>query len=347
MQIPSFMSQALGSVFLLAVTTLVGFVACGGSDAGNVGDPSLGPDASDDASLVDVSQTPSEGGGPVPTPGVGAAYCNATLGVYETAYGKCCSPDDMQTMQYKVTIGLLTFGIDYCTSRLESGLSKGRLSYDPSAAATCYPGYKQAVDMGTCGPLVPTANPEVLTGCTNIFKGLVAEGGACIADHECVSGLTCVGWNQTSDGICKKPPAIGDPCGEGANDAGTIDVNLHFAIGVHPPCAPGGYCSFHKCVAQAQPGGTCGSDDQCPGTQKCRLGMCSDTPVQDVGGACKNTSECKKPLYCDQPSFGAQGTCQPPKSAGEACGPSIPCKGFCDRPDGGATGSCKAYCGSQ
>ena len=101
------------------------------------------------------------------------------------------------------------------------------------------------------------------------------------------------------------------------------------------------------CHAQAQPGGACSADDECPAALKCRQEVCSSAPVEDVGGPCKNAIDCKRGLYCAQASFGAAGTCQPPKAAGEACSTVVPCKGRCDRPDGGTSGVCEAYCGSQ
>lgn len=352
------MNKALGSVFLLTATTLVALVACGGSDGSVAGETTLAPDASDDASLDAPVTPPTDGSGPISSQGAGAAYCNGTIGAFATAFGKCCSAADQQTQQYKGSTGLLTFGLNWCTPRLESGLTKGRLAWDAASAQSCYAAYKQAVDALACGPISPAAIPPttalaVEAACAKVFSGLVVEGGACLGDQECKSGLTCVGWNQGGDGTCKRPPAIGETCGEAANEAGVIDTNLALGFGDHPNCATGAYCrtGFRKCYAQAQPGGACGSDRECPAPQHCRLGACSDAPVADVGGGCKSASDCKKPLYCDQPSFGAAGTCQPGKVAGDACGYAgavyTPCQGRCELFEGGTAGVCKAYCGSQ
>lgn len=41
----------------------------------------------------------------------------------------------------------------------------------------------------------------------------VQAHGACAQDVDCVDGLTCVGWTENADGVCKQPPALTEPCG--------------------------------------------------------------------------------------------------------------------------------------
>lgn len=332
-------------MFLLATTTLGVLAACGGSD-GDVADAP--PDAGASEASPD-SATSAEGGDPLVSPKATAAdYCESTLGRFVAGFGKCCTPDDQQTDQYKLQVGLFALAEKSCAPRLEASLASGRVGYDATAAQACYPAYQQAVDSIPCGGNVPTFLPEALASCAKVFTGRVAEAGACRGDYECLDGLTCVGFTTGSDGTCKRPPALNEACGEAQGDAGgQLDVHVRFGFGKHPKCSTGTYCFNRTCRAEAQPGGACSSDDQCPDDLKCRQAVCSNAPVEDLGGPCKSHSDCKAPLFCEQPSFGAAGTCQPKKAAGEPCGTFALCKGRCDRVDGGTSGTCKAYCGSE
>jgi hypothetical protein len=186
-----------------------------------------------------------------------------------------------------------------------------------------------------------------LESCKLVFRGLVAENGACSMDADCLDGLTCVGWTSSSEGTCKQPPAIGEACGQGATDGGTLTLNINHPFGTHPECATGAYCSARKCVAQKNPGDSCTDDEQCAGGKLCRLGVCGDVGDADLNGPCKQNDDCKSGLYCQRPNFTDPGTCQTKLPAGSACTSSVSsCKGRCDRPDSGTNGTCASFCGS-
>jgi hypothetical protein len=343
-----------------AVTLVAGIViACGGSGGGGPLDQPGTSSSGATSSSGGSSGTGSSSGGPsgVYSPaqaGQGTTYCDNTYKKLTDAFATCCSAADKETFEYKFGVGLITGVSMTCGPRLESSIGKSRLEHDAAAAQSCYAAWSSLFS-GTCasGPAGINPNldtPEVkaqLETCKLVFRGLVAENGACSMDADCADGLTCVGWTADSEGTCKKPPALNETCGQGASDGGTLSLSINLAFGSHPECATGGYCSARKCVAQKNPGESCTNDEQCLGGKLCRVGICGDVGDADVNGACKQNDDCKSGLYCQRPSSTEPGTCQTKLLEGAACTSSVSsCKGRCDRPDSGTNGTCKSFCGS-
>jgi hypothetical protein len=282
-------------------------------------------------------------------PGQGTAYCQNTYGKLVAWFPACCSPDDQQTTEYKLGVGIFAAATSTCGPDLEGSIAKGRLEYDAVAAQTCFDAWATVFGSACNGnPIVATNSAALassLETCKNVFRGRVAANGACARDTDCVDGLTCLGWTPSSDGTCATPPALSQACGEGLTDA-ALTLNITFPFGDHPGCAPGAYCN-KICLAQSNPGGSCSKDEQCAGGKLCHAGTCGDVGDSDQNGSCKTNDDCKTGLYCQAPGLGQLGTCLPKQADGATCTSSVSsCKGRCDRPDGGATGTCKSFCGS-
>jgi hypothetical protein len=327
-------SSVIRSAVALTLATLVAATACGSPD-----DPA-------DRGSEPVAESPdASSGGPLPAE-AGAAFCQATFGKFVEAFTQCCTTEDRTTTEYTLSADLFERVTAACGSKLGAGLQAGRLAHDPAAADACYSAYQAYLDSIPCAT-VPSDSPDGLGACAAVFTGLVPAGAACAGDHECVDGLTCVGWAAGRDGVCKIPPAIGEACGEGESEGdGGVTQTLRFGFGDHPRCAPDAYCGSRVCRAKSQLGATCSRDEQCADAASCRRYECSHDPLQGIGGVCRGAQDCTSDLFCAQSSVGAEGTCQPKKSDGDACGLLVLCKGRCDRPDGGAEGTCRSYCGS-
>ena len=165
-------------------------------------------------------------------------------------------------------------------------------------------------------------------------------------DHECATGLTCVGYTAAEEGTCQTPPAIDAACGPGEGGAGGVST---FAFSDHPSCADGAYCSDGRCVARVAEGGNCfsvgGEESMCEASLVCVRGKCA-AKFSAQGEPCDTTSDCVTPLFCEGvPS----GTCEPLKGAGGTCtggfGFATECSGRCDA-EGGESGTCVSFCGS-
>jgi hypothetical protein len=345
-----------------AVSLVAGVViACGGSGGSGPldqpGTSSSGGSSGAASSSGGSSGTSSSGGPTGFTPaqaGDGTAFCDNTYGKLVNGLVTCCSDADKQTIEYSFGFGILGGAVATCGPRLEASISKGRLEHDDGAAASCYAAWATLFSGGCAsGPFGVSANfksaevQKQIESCNLVFRGLVAENGACSGDADCAQGLTCVGWSSNADGTCKQPPALAETCGKAPSEGGTLSLDLNLKFGDHPECATGAYCSSTKCVAQKNPGENCSDDKQCAGGKLCRLNVCGDVGDADLDGACKNNDDCKSGLYCNAPSFGQQGTCQTKLGDGAGCTAiNTPCKGRCDRPDGSADGTCKSFCGS-
>lgn len=233
----------------------------------------------------------------------------------------------------------------YVCPTIEGALASGRIRVDEKAEATCIGNAEAILAKMTC-PYHPTpADTDSLAAeaCSKVYAGTVAESGACRGDHECVDGLTCVGWNATTDGTCKSPPALGEPCGAGPASDGGANVLVELPFGQHSKCAPGGYCAAdRKCAAQAAQGEFCGGDSMCANGLKCFQDKCGGPGPSDENGPCLSSDDCKEDLYCTSRDAGA---CKPKKAPGETCSKlQGDCRSNCDVPDGGTTGTCVSYC---
>lgn len=303
-----------------------------------------------EASAVDG---PTEGGaveGGVVDGGAGVAFCDQTYGALRVAFEGCCTSGDTTTDQYKFIDAIYVALTGDCEARLSSAIAKGRVTFDPTAAAACVTSFQQTIAGGVCWGNIDTNQPGAAeygsSACTGVVTGLQAAGKPCAIDLECVSGLTCVGWTGSTDGTCAMPGAAGQPC-EQAPDAGSA-LDLDYGFGSHPPCAAGAYCVTPTCKAQGASGAACAEDSACSAGMTCHLGRCAAAGPSADGGACDTKVDCVQGTYCALGDGGAvPGVCAPREGQGGSCTSSgDQCKGICVAPDGGVGGVCTAVCGS-
>jgi hypothetical protein len=282
--------------------------------------------------------------------GAGVAFCDQTYGELRVAFEGCCNSGDTMTSQYKFIDAIYVALTQDCEARLSSAITKGRVTFDPTAAAACVASFQQIIAAGVCWGNIDTNQPSPpeygSSACTGVVTGLQAAGMPCAIDLECASGLTCVGWTGSTDGTCKTPGDAGQPC-EQAADAGSA-LDLDYGFGSHPSCAAGAYCVTPTCQPEVGTGAACTEDAECMTGMTCHLGHCAAAGPSDDGGTCATKVDCVQGLYCAAGDGGAtQGVCLPREVAGGPCTTSgDQCKGLCVSPDGGMGGICTALCGS-
>jgi len=346
-----FLAVALG-----ASTGAVALAACSTTGTAPLPEPDGSFEASSEAGAVDViSAEGSTLDGPTPEAstvdgGAGVALCDQTYGAIRVAFEGCCTSGDTTTDQYKFIDAIYVALTQDCEARLSSAIAKGRVTFDPGAAQACVTSFQQIIAAGVCWGNIDTNQPGPAeygsSACSGVVTGLEAAGKPCAIDLECASGLTCVGWTESTDGTCTTPGAAGKPC-EQAPDAGSA-LYLDYGFGSHPSCAAGAYCVTPTCKAEGATGAACTEDEACMTGMTCHLGHCAASGPSADGGACDTKVDCVQGLYCALGDGGAvPGACTAREVAGGACTTSgDQCKGLCVSPDGGAAGVCTALCGS-
>jgi len=351
-------------VALVAVGAGV-LVACGDSASNDLGATSLdgGVDSgsSVDAASTDATSTAAT----APPAGTGTEFCRNTIGVVPAALETCCSEADKTTTPYKLAAGVGGSISQSCGTRMEASIAKGRILYRADKVQTCYALFRQAYPAGMCAALQEaqvTVQSSDLRACSDAFVGVGAEGAPCQGDPECVDGLACVGAGKTTDGVCKKPPAVGELCGRirDADAGSTLDLTFDYSFGAHPDCADGARCTRAsssdvqgKCTVAYGADHNCTSDDECASPLRCHLDKCSQAGPADLNGVCRRNRDCKQGFYCEGANSTTNGSCQPKKLAGGTCHQTIAntdseCIGRCDAPETiGSEGTCVSFCGSR
>ena len=314
-------------------------------------DSSSAPGASSGGPALDGGGGEAGSGPPAsPAPsGTGAEFCQKTLGVVAGALETCCTADDKTTTDYQFMHGIVSSLLPVCQEALEASIAKGRVLFRAERGAACYAAYETTYAPGKCSNVTQTYADPAGSACRETFVGTVAEGAPCMGDHECADGLTCVGYTKVSEGTCKVPPAIGEPCGPGRSDAGATGA-ASLELGAHPSCADGARCDplERKCVKAAANGEACGSTDDCAASLHCVLGKCITSGPGGPGATCAVADDCTPDSYCERASGASEGTCAKKKAAGGTCTGAMfvsECIGRCDA-EPGEPGSCASFCGS-
>jgi len=241
----------------------------------------------------------------------------------------------------------------YDTRRAEDAVAAGRIAYDPGAAGACVAATAGASCMAT---------PFSDRSCGELFTGLVAEGGGCTSDYECVGGADCTIAScdaQCCLGSCG-PPLTGEPPPppELADVGEPCTTHTDCVVGAYCEtdgrctatpdregerclfgCARGDlYCDIDALVCKAYAGAGEPCDDAAVSAPPCDPawsfcdGVCRPRP--GAGEACDATRVCVASTWCD-----GGGTCQERGGAGDPCDDSGQCTVSCD----GVTGQCVEY----
>jgi hypothetical protein len=200
---------------------------------------------------------------------------------------RCGFMQDAQTCQAVVNE-------DQATAQLLADVVFNKVTFDPAAARTCV----DATRAQGCEGLA-SVSKAVGTACAGVFKGSVAEGGACLVGAECAGEGRCdrMMCMDNADvccmGTCAKPP---------------------------DPVAVGGDCSVNPCVETAY----CDAMTDAMGTV---TGTCKERVKN--GQPCTSKFACEEGLRCDE---GGDGNCYTLSKEGQPCNPNLQ-NGACLRVD--------------
>lgn len=240
-------------------------------------------------------------------------------------------------------------GID--TLQLLADVVYGTVTYDAAAARTCVEAFRGA----GCDTLA-SSRKALEQACANVFKGTVAEGGACVVDDECSGDARCdlemcMGGGACCLGKCAPKPArvsLGgdcamDPCEESAycdsedDGMGNVTATCEKRVDNGQPCKDADGC-LDGLGCDTSGGGTCyklsKEGEPCNANLKSQVCLRIDNWCHDVdkkcsklpaaGEPCTPDNKCLASAHCDA------GTCKARLLEGAECTQmegSIPCLG--------------------
>jgi hypothetical protein len=231
-----------------------------------------------------------------------ATLCDAQVrcGAYASASG-CGEAFEEQRVQWR---------LDDCTVGRAS-VADGRQRFDGVAAADCL----TALASTTCRS--PSA-------CTSVFVPLVAQGGTCFDDRDCIMGTFC-DTRATCPGTCQpRVPADtryegGERCLEGLYSEFRTPMDGGFGVeffcrspaSANQPCDPA-------------PLGSCVSGLACsPTSRTCIAAKSAGEPCEFFDGGLFGgqwANVCSAGLFCQPPGDGGVPRCGALARVGEPCG---------------------------
>jgi hypothetical protein len=268
------------------------------------------------------------------------AFCTDVYNADNARQAQKCAPKDLAVSQ-----GMARAAANLCADDVNSAFVHGRVSFDADAAKHC-------VQMLQDTPLSRTSDSDTFFAhypCDSVLLGQQTEGQACRFSVECKEGLACEGYAIGVDGVCKKPPKVGETCiiQRFGNILNVTAVEPH-----HPACVAGAWCDGSKCQPRVAAGKACGGSASCTPGLSCVMGKCGNPGA--TGATCTATGDCAFGSWCDHSASGAPaapGKCAETRPVGAQCPSNDACKGRCDMTDAVDAGAfrfghCGDVCGS-
>lgn len=230
---------------LLVFTVLIATAGCGGGSGGGIAIDNLGTEMSEatcakvfdccnQAEIMEEFEGVTVGGQPITT--------------------------EAQCVQF--TSALFT---GFLVQAYKDSIAKGRIEYDGAAASACI----AAIEAASCSDYSMEMSMDAPPGCEAFVVPLVAEGGGCTQDYECMTGhcdgATVIPGEPGSDGMCKPLAAIGqecrfDGCVDGAFCEFDSAMGKQICKAKKPdgqPCSSAEECASDGCSGDSQNPGTC------------------------------------------------------------------------------------------
>jgi hypothetical protein len=155
---------------------------------------------------------------------------------------------------------------------LKGSINKGRARYHGDQMQACL----ELIRGASCEQLNRT-NHFTGIGCPAYVEPLVAPGGACGADVECIDGA-CDKSSGGSEGVCKPLPRQGEPCAGGrcAKDfvCNGATRQCEAELPERAMCVAGGQCGSGNCAGPDGGPGSCAAptSDKCFYASACAYG---------------------------------------------------------------------------
>lgn len=305
-----------GASALLLTLVVSATASCNGKSTHDGGDDDSGPSSA------------GTGGGtsqvtPVAANSFGQSFADAFCG----AIGPCCQRGgyDFSGASCGATLKA------YVDAVVSAYATDAGVAFDENVAATCVEQYRKFAAACTDRSL----QNELDAACEHVFRGTVAQGGACTIDAACadIPGFEYV---RCDAGVCKPdtdftslgPHAkLGEPCIQTCEtDATGFGCSGGRSSNTTPPATnaacfqnDGLYCSnTYVCAALPKigepcPGYLCVADAYCDGS------VCTTAKAT---GPCASIDECLSTSYCDDTTQ----MCIPLKTNGTHCNYDSECK---------------------
>ena len=155
---------------------------------------------------------------------------------------------------------------------LKGSINKGRARYHGDQMEACL----ALIRSSSCDQLNRTNHFSGI-GCPAYVEPLVAPGGACGADVECIEG-TCDKGGGGGEGVCKPLPRQGEPCAgvrcaKGLVCNGTVN-QCEPEVPERVMCVAGGQCGSGVCDGPDGGPGSCApaTSDRCFYASACSFG---------------------------------------------------------------------------
>lgn len=323
----------------MAQICLMAFLLCAGCEPGYAQPDSGLPGTDSGASIVDAGPPDLDAGG---APSSVDEYLDRFFAELCGWFVRC-----------EPKIGLVALGETLCHPRsmtqtrqtFVSLVDRGAARFDGTVAGRCLAELEEAecnvaaLDLSRCDaafvPLVAVGGAclqdlecvdgrcETLDLCPGHCVARSAAGDPCGRPSDCVSGLACVG------GVCAPARAVGEPCDRRTDCAFPSTCTAAGTCGAPPaegePCtaAAGGdlcggdaVCQGGTCQPGAAPGEACSRERPCAPGGRCVEAVCVATAP--AGAACV-------PSGCIALHACVDGSCQPLPIAGQACSEALPC----------------------
>jgi hypothetical protein len=226
-------------------------------------------------------------------------------------------------------------------ARVERGVERGTIHYDPDAVAVCL-----AAEATSDCAAVLTRDPV----CPDGLDGTVPRDGECVDDLECAGDAYCAGLVDACTGRCEPRVPAGASCEPAAECAfGTVIVSDNDGCICRAQGLEGQSCRY-GCQGSLEcsgPDGRCARSESATLGQECdSLHLCSAGSVcaydadpsneqahcverAEPGGACTRSAPdmCPEGEWCRlaEPADSNVGICVPPVAEGDACSVSSDC----------------------
>jgi hypothetical protein len=222
--------------------------------------------------------------------------------------------------------------LDATAASLQAAVDAGRVTY----YAFAQPGCLSSIESQTCLALLRGAD---LPGCMeDVFAGTVAEAGECGDSVECAAGY-CTFATGTCPGACAPPVAQDGACE--ADEQCATGLSCLYSTCRSPTYVTGGascngttyvcfgsYCNGSTCVARKSAGDPCTETEACEPPLICNAATSTCGTYAARGQPCGASAGCNPFTdYC-----GSGGTCVAWPLLGEPCAVAGACHGdaWCD-----------------
>jgi hypothetical protein len=203
-----------------------------------------------------------------------------------------CSKAVLASCAAQSVEGCVSTQKSFCLSILPSA------GYSPKFAAPCLQAVKVAYSEARLNADARETVLRLGPPCDKLIQGPGGVGSPCSRDADCntLESLACVS-KGTSGGTCQVPQQVG----------GGFSCALP-----QQTCAPGFFCDGANCLAARQLDDPCSASEPCSQELKCPIdsdgGSAFCVAKAEIGGSCSSDDDCKS-MICAKSASASTGVC--------------------------------------